>query len=175
MFTDFCYAKCGLVRSLGKLGRARCKLQEGALRHVPTAARRPARFIKYYTSSNCFTHASFECIRFRGSRMAPSRAETLAKLRALRASGKTAFDVYQVQEADDVYETVDEEGYKKVVRSRLDQDDFVVDDNGAGYADDGREDWQDEKQPMSASESEDELPKNTKACRYLHLVPQSDH
>lgn len=95
--------------------------------------------------------------------MAPSRADTLARLRALRAAGKTAFDVYEVEEAADLYETVDEEGYKKVVRSRLDRDDFVVDDNGAGYADDGREDWQDERHPMSASESEDDLPRNTKA------------
>lgn len=95
--------------------------------------------------------------------MAPSRADRLAQLRALRAAGKTAFDDYEVQEAESIYETVDDEGYKKVVRSRLDQDDFVVDDHGEGYADDGREDWQDERQPMYDSESEEDLPKNSKA------------
>lgn len=98
--------------------------------------------------------------------MPPSRAERLAQLRALRAAGKTAFDDYQVEEAESIYETVDDEGYKKVVRSRLDQDDFVVDDNGEGYADDGREDWQDERQPMYDSESEEDLPKNSKAGMY---------
>jgi DNA polymerase alpha subunit A len=94
--------------------------------------------------------------------MPPSRADRLAQLRALRAAGKTAFDDYEVQEAESIYETVDDEGYKKVVRSRLDQDDFVVDDNGEGYVDDGREDWQDEHQTYD-SESEDELPCNSKA------------
>lgn len=95
--------------------------------------------------------------------MAPSRADRLAQIRALRAAGKTGFDAYQVEEAKDIYENVDEEGYKEVVRSRLDQDDFVVDDNGAGYADDGREDWQQEGQAYDDSESDGDLPKHSKA------------
>jgi len=90
--------------------------------------------------------------------MAPSRADRLAQIRALRAAGKTAFDTYEVAEAESIYETVDDEGYKKVVRSRLDQDDFVVDDNGEGYADDGREDWQDQRVVDEDSESEGDLP-----------------
>ncbi len=93
----------------------------------------------------------------------PSKADTLAKLRALRAAGKTGFDAYEVEEAESIYETVDDEAYKKVVRSRLDQDDFVIDDNGAGYADDGREDWQDERQAYDESESEEDQPKQGKA------------
>lgn len=92
-----------------------------------------------------------------------SRADRLKQLRALRAAGKTGFDSYEVEEAQSIYETVDDEGYKKVVRSRLDQDDFVVDDNGAGYADDGREDWQDEARVYEDSESEEDLPKHSKA------------
>ena len=95
--------------------------------------------------------------------MAPTRAERLAQLRALRAAGKTGFDTYEVEEAKDIYESVDEEGYKKVVRSRLDQDDFVVDDNGEGYADDGREDWQEERYAYDDSESDGDLPKQGKA------------
>lgn len=98
--------------------------------------------------------------------MAPSRAERLAQIRALRAAGKTGFDSYEVQEAESIYETVDDEAYKKVVRSRLDQDDFVVDDNGAGYADDGREDWQDEAQVYDETDSEEERPKTNKAGEY---------
>jgi hypothetical protein len=113
--------------------------------------------------------------------MAPSRADRLAQIRALRAAGKTGFDAYQVEDAEDVYETVDEEGYKKVVRSRLDQDDFVVDDNGAGYADDGREDWQEEREAYDDSESDGGLPKHGKAgerhaipmCRYRTDTPAS--
>ena len=96
----------------------------------------------------------------------PSRADRLAQIRALRAAGKTGFDAYEVQEAESIYETVDDEAYKKVVRKRLDQDDFVVDDNGEGYADDGREDWQDERQVYDESEDEEDLPKHSKAGKY---------
>lgn len=74
------------------------------------------------------------------SKVADRRAK-LAELKALKASGKKAFDTYQVEQEDDLYEEVDENQYKKIVRERLNQDDFVVDDNGEGYADDGREDW----------------------------------
>jgi DNA polymerase alpha subunit A len=70
-----------------------------------------------------------------------SRAAALAELRALRAAGKKRGATYEVAEEEQLYDEVDEEGYKKVVRSRLDEDDFIVDDNGEGYADDGREDW----------------------------------
>ena len=87
----------------------------------------------------------------------------MAELRALRAAGKTRLDSYQVEEEKQLYEEVDEEGYKKVVRSRLDQDDFVVDDNGEGYADDGREDWDTERLPQYDSESDEGQPLRGKA------------
>lgn len=103
----------------------------------------------------------------------PTKAERLAQLRALRKAGKTGFDTYEVQEAESIYETVDDEGYKKVVRNRLDQDDFVVDDNGAGYADDGREDWQDEAQAYDESESEDDLPRHSKAGEQYGFTTKS--
>ena len=95
-----------------------------------------------------------------------SRASRLAELKALRASGKTRLSTYQVEETfDSLYEEVDEENYKKVVRARLDQDDFVVDDNGEGYADDGREEWMDDRGYDSASGSEQGLPLKGKAGR----------
>ena len=87
-----------------------------------------------------------------------SKASRFAELRALRASGKTRLSSYQVQDEEKLYEEVDEEGYKKVVRDRLDRDDFVIDDNGEGYADDGREEWMGERQYDSASASEEERP-----------------
>lgn len=83
----------------------------------------------------------------------------LAELRALRESGKKAFDNYQVEEADDIYDNVDEDGYKKLVRDRLNQDDFVVDDNGEGYADDGREEWDRVQKYDSDSEDDDLTPR----------------
>ncbi|KAG6039976.1 hypothetical protein E4U41_001768 [Claviceps citrina] len=79
----------------------------------------------------------------------------LAELRALRQSGKKAFDNYRVDDAPDLYDEVDEDGYKKIVRNRLDEDDFVVDDDGEGYADDGREDWDRVRRHESDSDLED--------------------
>lgn len=80
----------------------------------------------------------------RGQRAASKKdtASKFAELRALKASGKKRFDTYQQADEGDIYEEVDEDGYKQVVRQRLDQDDFVVDDNGLGYADNGMDDWQ---------------------------------
>jgi DNA polymerase alpha subunit A len=89
------------------------------------------------------------------SKAASARAR-FAELRALRESGKTRLDSYKVNQEADLYEEVDEEGYKKVVRERLNQDDFVIDDNGEGYADDGREEW--DRRPEYETESEEDLP-----------------
>lgn len=103
------------------------------------------------------------------SKAANARAK-LAELRALRESGKTRLETYQVQQQEDLYEEVDEDGYKKVVRDRLNQDDFVIDDNGEGYADDGREDW--DRRQEYESDSEEDLPvkgKNSKAGAYIYL------
>lgn len=95
-----------------------------------------------------------------------------AELRALRQSGKKKFDTYEVEETQALYEEVDEDQYKKIVRNRLNEDDFVVDDNGEGYADDGREDW-DRVEPMYDSGSEDEMivrGKDRKICEQLQLL-----
>ena len=103
-----------------------------------------------------------------------SRHTRLAELRALRASGQTRLSTYKVEEEDNIYEEVDEEGYKKVVRARLDQDDFVIDDNGEGYADDGREEWMGERRDDSASGSEGEWPLKGKAGQSFYgSVPSS--
>ncbi|KAI9820246.1 MAG: DNA-directed DNA polymerase alpha catalytic subunit pol1 [Pycnora praestabilis] len=89
-----------------------------------------------------------------------------AELRALRESGKKRLATYEVLEEEKIYEEVDEDGYKKVVRDRLNQDDFVIDDNGEGYADDGREDWAHERRGGAySSESEEELPLKGKAAK----------
>lgn len=85
---------------------------------------------------------------------AASKRNKLAELRALRASGKKAYDNYEVAEEQALYEEVDEGEYKKIVRERLNQDDFVVDDNGEGYADDGREDWDRVQTYYSGSEDD---------------------
>lgn len=97
----------------------------------------------------------------------------LAQLAALRKAGKKTFDSYEVERVEELYEEVDEDRYKKIVRERLNQDDFVVDDNGEGYADDGREDW--DRVQQYESDSEDDFPirgKENKKCEYLALSPE---
>lgn len=93
----------------------------------------------------------------------------LEKLKKAR-SGKRDNE-YEVEEEANIYDEVDEEGYKKVVRGRLDQDDFVVDDNGEGYADDGREeDWEDGHRAGYSSE-EDNAPRGKAGIHSLRLFP----
>jgi DNA polymerase alpha subunit A len=94
---------------------------------------------------------------------ASARAARLAELRALRASGKTAAHTYVVEEDNQLYDEVDDEDYKKIVRKRLDDDDFVVDDNGEGYVDDGREEW-DNDNGYYESESEEDIRSRGKTC-----------
>ncbi|KAF7587264.1 DNA polymerase alpha catalytic subunit [Aspergillus hancockii] len=97
--------------------------------------------------------------------MATARAK-LAELRALRAAGKKRLSTYEIEEQGDIYEEVDDEGYKKIIRNRLDEDDFVVDDNGEGYADDGREVWNERTADHYDSQSDDgDLPVNSKAAK----------
>ena len=100
-----------------------------------------------------------------------SHRARLAELKALRASGKKAFDSYKVSDVDNLYDEVDEDGYKELVRERLNKDDFVVDDNGEGYADDGREDW--DRVQAYDSESEDEAGvrgRPSKAGKYFKVT-----
>jgi DNA polymerase alpha subunit A len=53
-----------------------------------------------------------------------------------------ADSVMQVEEAEKIYDEVDEDDYRSVVRGRLMEDDFVIDEDGAsGYADNGMDDW----------------------------------
>jgi DNA polymerase alpha subunit A len=99
-----------------------------------------------------------------GKALDSSKRGKYAELRALRASGKRRLDSYQVEDQEAIYDEVDEEGYKKVVRGRLNEDDFVVDDKGEGYADDGREEWQAERQYYS-NEEDGDAPLKGKAAK----------
>lgn len=48
----------------------------------------------------------------------------------------------QAKKQEDVYDEVDEDVYRSVVRGRLMEDDFIEEDNGvSGYADNGMDEW----------------------------------
>lgn len=99
------------------------------------------------------------------------KRDKFAELRELRQSGKKK--TYEVGEVDELYEEVDENQYKKIVRDRLNEDDFVVDDNGEGYADDGREEWDRLPQYQDDSEEELGLPGSSKPrkCEQIKRIP----
>lgn len=48
----------------------------------------------------------------------------------------------QPAEPQDIYDEVDDSDYKVIVKGRLQEDDFIEEDDGvSGYADNGMEDW----------------------------------
>ena len=66
--------------------------------------------------------------------------DKFAELRTLREAGKTRLSTYEVEEEEQIYDELDEEGYRKRMREKMLEDDFVVDDHGEGYVDNGEED-----------------------------------
>eukprot|EP00946_MAST-07B_sp_MAST-7B-sp1_P002978 g2978.t1 len=74
----------------------------------------------------------------RRSRRQPKASKSSAALERLRRqrAGET---VEEEEEDDDIYDLVDEAKYREIVRNRRKQSDFVVDDDGTGYYDDGEE------------------------------------
>ncbi|KAF3941299.1 hypothetical protein ABW19_dt0201600 [Dactylella cylindrospora] len=79
----------------------------------------------------------------------------LEELRNLRNSKKTRLSSYRTQDEQQLFDELDEEDYKKVQRSRLDQDDFVVDDNGEGYVENGLDEWEAGRDAHGYSSSDD--------------------
>lgn len=82
-----------------------------------------------------------------------SRQEKLARLRAARSGAK--IDDYNSDDEENIniYDEVDENQYRKHKRDRVLNDDFIVDDNGEGYAETGADDWD---TPQQANDSFDE-------------------
>ena len=73
---------------------------------------------------------------------------------------KLAEILERVQEEDDkIYDEVSEDQYKRIVKGRLMEDDFVVDDGVGGYMDNGMDDWAGGDQDAEESDEGYDKPK----------------
>ncbi|KAL3525683.1 hypothetical protein ACH5RR_014055 [Cinchona calisaya] len=100
--------------------------------------------------------------RSRGAQ-ATVRADALQRLKALRSGGRRSSDGgvggFSIKMEDRIYDTVDEGEYEALVAKRREEaKDFIVDDDGLGYGDEGQEeDWSRPGVSLSSEESDGEL------------------
>ncbi|CAL1543599.1 unnamed protein product [Lymnaea stagnalis] len=93
------------------------------------------------------------------------RLSAFEKLR--QAKEKGIKNKYEVEEEKNVYEVVDEGEYSELVKQRQ-EDDWIVDDDGAGYVEDGREIFDDEMEeeaPTASSKKNQDQKKNKNIVR----------
>ncbi|KAK0061049.1 DNA polymerase alpha catalytic subunit [Biomphalaria pfeifferi] len=76
------------------------------------------------------------------------RLSAFEKLRQAKERGIK--NKYEVEEEKNVYEVVDETEYSELVKQRQ-EDDWIIDDDGAGYVEDGREIFDDEMDDDSSA------------------------
>ncbi|KAJ1286388.1 hypothetical protein BS78_03G349500 [Paspalum vaginatum] len=89
---------------------------------------------------------------------AVARSAALERLRAIRQGGsRAAATAVQVKVDAPIYDTVPEEDYAALVaRRKKEAGEFIVDDDGLGYVEDGREeDWSRRALPSSSDEGSD--------------------
>lgn len=92
-----------------------------------------------------------------------SAASALEKLRRQRQTGRTALDTY-VPDDDKIYDELDETDYQLLARKRLNEE-FVVDDDGLGYADYGVDDWDEPREGYSSEADDGDQVKKAKTTK----------
>ncbi|KAI6101196.1 hypothetical protein F5141DRAFT_1190185 [Pisolithus sp. B1] len=92
------------------------------------------------------------------SRRAKGNTDKFAAYKRVREGGRRD---WKVDEDVALYDEVTEDQYKSIVRGRLQEDDFVVDDGVSGYMDNGMDDWGHD----DAEEEEEERSRSTRKSK----------
>ncbi|KAF5385639.1 hypothetical protein D9757_005457 [Collybiopsis confluens] len=103
-----------------------------------------------FISRNCKIRALVDVPAIPMSR----KNDKLAALAALKRAREGSRREYKDEADVAIYDEVSEEQYKKIVKGRLQRDDFVEDDGVEGYADNGMEDWSGGEETYSEEEEE---------------------
>lgn len=82
-----------------------------------------------------------------------SKKDKLKRLREARRTGNIAN--HSEDEDAAIYDEVDEDTFRQHKRDQLMNDDFIVDDNGEGYVDNGVDEWDDATRPNYYSDEEE--------------------
>ena len=82
------------------------------------------------------------------------RNKALDEIRQLRKHGMKRSEQFELDDDDGLYDVVNDEEYAEIVRKRREQGDFVVDDDGTGYMDDGEEHFWDPNQSGDEGQGE---------------------
>ena len=88
-----------------------------------------------------------------------SRALKRDKLKQLAEARKNGSSLANLHDFDDdvnIYDEVDEETYRSHKRDQLMNDDFIVDDGGEGYVDNGVDEWDDLTRPNYYSDEDED-------------------
>ncbi|KAI9348733.1 putative DNA polymerase alpha catalytic subunit [Zopfochytrium polystomum] len=93
-----------------------------------------------------------------GSAKEDQRRAVLDTLIRTRKQGESRLATYEVKEDDAIFDLVDEDDFNKIARKRFEEDNFVEDDDGRGYADNGMDDFGDGDEYSYESEAEEERP-----------------